>query len=329
MVSYHRPMSPSRPFLSPSATTPAAHTSAHATAPQDAVATLLLPPERERVDAAGHGCYRTLHRESFDELLVDLRSQRVSAVFVSVSRYRTQDAPHVARLVREFPNIPAVAVLTAYEPRTTQAVLALGQHGVRALVDVRDPKGWRDLRQFIVTERAEAIEKLAIRRLHGDLVGASQDALRFFEALFLAPPRLTTVRQLARAMSVVPTTFMSRFFRAGLPTPKRYLAVARLVRAARMLENPGYSVTHVANQLEYSSPQSFSRHVGTILGCSASEFRKRFDGAAMLEYMRGELVLPHVDTFRTFEPFMAIPAWSVLRQPPEPAASRPITRGDG
>jgi hypothetical protein len=43
----------------------------------------------------------------------------------------------MARLVREFPRVPAVALLTANEPRTTQSVLALGQQGIRALV-----KGW-------------------------------------------------------------------------------------------------------------------------------------------------------------------------------------------
>ena len=36
------------------------------------IATLLTPEERLRVDAAGEGCYRTLHRESVDDVIRDL-----------------------------------------------------------------------------------------------------------------------------------------------------------------------------------------------------------------------------------------------------------------
>ncbi|HYW30102.1 MAG TPA: hypothetical protein VE869_01265 [Gemmatimonas sp.] len=199
----------------------------------DAVATFLLPLERSRVDAAGEGCYTTLHRESVDEVLVDLRTQRVSAVLVSVARYAAQHAPAMARLVREFPRVPAVALLSANEPRTTQALLSLGQQGVRNLVDVRDPKGWRDLRSIVANERGESIERRAITRLTDDLRDAPPDCRRFFETLFLISPLVCTVRQLARGLGVVPSTFMSRFLRAGLPAPKRYLWAFRMDWAVR------------------------------------------------------------------------------------------------
>jgi AraC-like DNA-binding protein len=279
-----------------------------------AVATFLTPLERQRVDAAGEGCYETLHRETLDELMVDLRTQRVAAVIVSVARYQTQHATQVARLVREFPRVPAVALLTATEPRTTQSLLALGQHGVRALVDVRDPKGWRELRQIVVSERGESIERLAIQRITADLPEVPADCLRFFEALFMAPPSVTTVRQLAHNMGVVPSTFMSRFFRARLPAPQRYRAMARLVRAARLCENPGLSITHVAYHLDYSSPQSFSRHVQALLQCTAIEFRRTYDGEGMLDRMRHDLVLPYRLALQQFEPFSTSPQWCPQRR---------------
>ncbi|HYW30654.1 MAG TPA: helix-turn-helix transcriptional regulator, partial [Gemmatimonas sp.] len=189
------------------------------------------------------------------------------------------------------------------------------QQGVKSLVDVRDPKGWRELRSIVVNERGESIERRAITRLTDDLRDTPPDCRRFFETLFLISPLVCTVRQLARGLGVVPSTFMSRFLRAGLPAPKRYLATARLVRAARLFENPGFSVTHVANHLEYSSPQSFSRHVQTLLQCSAGEFRRTYDGEGMLDHMRHSLILPHLDVLRTFEPLLCTPAWSVLRPP--------------
>ena len=280
---------------------------------RSAVATFLTPMERPRVDAAGQGCYVTLHRESLEDLLVDLRTRAVSAVLVSVARYQTQDATHVARLVREFPRVPAVALLTISEPRTTQSLLALGQQGVRALVDARDPKGWRELRQLVTGENAGLIEQRAMARIREVLDGATPDCLRFFEALFLSPPYISTVQQIARANGVVPSTFMSRFFRERLPAPKRYLAMARLVRAARLFENPGLSITHVANHLEYSSAQSFSRHVSLLMQCTPMQFRRRYDGDAMLAVMCDELVHPFRETLLRFEPFGVTPQWSVLR----------------
>jgi AraC-like DNA-binding protein len=95
---------------------------------------------------------------------------------------------------------------------------------------------------------------------------------------------------------------MSRFFRARLPAPKRYLAFAGLIRAARLFENPGLSIADVANHLDYSSPQSFGRHVRTLLQLTAGEFRRSYDGAAMLERFRHELVLPHVETLCSLSP---------------------------
>ena len=279
-----------------------------------AVATFLTPVERQRVDAAGYGCYTALHRESLDELFVDLRTRNVSAVLVSVTRYQTQHAPQVARLVREFPRVPAVALLTGSEPRASHAVLSLGQHGVRALVDARDPRGWRDLRQLVAGESHDVIEQRAVHLIREDLPNAPEDCLRFIDAMFLAPAYVSTVQQIARANGVVPSTFMSRFFRVQLPAPKRYLAMARLVRAARLFENPGLSITHVSNHLEYSSAQSFSRHVHLLLRRTPMQFRREYDGERMLQLFRDQLILPYRDTLLRFEPFSATPQWSVLRE---------------
>jgi AraC-like DNA-binding protein len=278
-----------------------------------AVATLLTPAERQRVDAAGVGCYTALHRESFDDLLGDLRHRRVNVVLLSAARYQSQHAPQVARLVREYPRVAAVALVSAAEPLNSHALLALGQHGVRALVDARDPNGWRDLRELVVHGNDLSIERLALQRIRIDLPGVRTDCVRFFEAIFAPPPLVTTVLEIARANGVVPSTLTSRFFRYNLPAPKRYLAFARLVRAARMLENPGFSISHVANVLEYSSPQSFSRHLRLILRLSPMRFRARYTGEQMLDEMRAQLVLPHREALQQFEPFATTPLWGGAR----------------
>lgn len=275
--------------------------------PLTSVATILEPAERARVDAAGVGIYRALHRDSLDDVFRDLRERPIGAVLVSVCRCNERDSAKIARLVREFPRIPAVALLTHLEQQTPRAVLALGRSGVRAIVDVRQPIGWRELRAVLVEGRGDDIQRLALARIAEDMPNASVDCQQFFELVF-RPRSVATVRSLAKALGILPSTLMSRFFRARLPAPKRYLATARLVRAARLLENPGLSVASAANHLDYSSPQSFGRHVRTMMQISAVEFRERYDGEGMLRRFREELVMPFVPVLRTFSPLATVPA---------------------
>ena len=226
---------------------------------------MLTPSERLRVDAAGEGSYQALHRSSVAEVVQDIKENRVSAVVVSVSCCDQHSRAGVAALVREFPRVPTVALLTQVDRSTPQAMLNLGSTGVRRLVDVRDSDGWRELRQYLLGVGADDMQRQALGQLAIDLAGVPRDCWRFFEILFMCPPQVVTVRALAQHLDVLPSTLMSRFFRARVPAPKQYLAMARLIRAARLFENPGFSVANVANHLDYSSPQSFGRHVRTLM----------------------------------------------------------------
>jgi AraC-like DNA-binding protein len=270
-----------------------------------AVATILTPAERTRVEAAGIGLYAAIHRESVDDAMRDVREARADAIVLSVSYCERMPSDRVAAMVREFPRVPTLALLSELGPRTPQTLLSLGTSGVQRLIDVRDAAGWRTLRSALSDECGDTGQRRALRQLMHDLEGVRPDCWRFFEALFLSAPGVTTVRRLARALGVLPSTLMSRFFRARLPAPKRYLAMARLVRAAHLFENQGFSVANVANHLEYSSPQSFGRHVRLLLYITANQFRERYDGAGMFDRFRQELVLPHLPALRALKPFGA------------------------
>lgn len=279
------------------------------------VGTVLRAWERPSVDAAGEGLYRTVHRDSVEDVIHDLQEQRISAVVVSVARCGEADTGRVARLIREFPRVPAFALLTQLDQDTPNTVLSLGHSGVRKLIDVRQPAGWRELREMLIADRASDIGRHALGQLALDLIGSPADCWRFFESLFWVWPGPATVQLLAVELGVIPSTLMSRFFRMRLPAPKRYLAMARLTRAARIFENPGISVANVANHLEYSSPQSFSRHVRTILDMTATDFRQRYDGEAMVHRFREDLVLPFLPTLRTFSPLGQTPRRLAVAEP--------------
>jgi AraC-like DNA-binding protein len=278
------------------------------------VTTILTPGERLRVDAAAEGLYSALHRESFEEVLADLRERRAGAVLISIARYGIQSSARMAAMVREFPRVPAMALLTENQYSTPENILSLGHLGVRILIDARQPSGWQVLRDILAAEKASDLQRTALGQLASDLSGAPTDCWRFFELLFSHNPQIHTVRQLSKQMHILPSSLMSRFFRAHLPPPKKYLALARLIRAAKLFENPGLSVASVANYLDYSSPQSFGRHVRTIMGMSPVDFRETYDGTGMLQYFRSELVVPYATILKTFRPAATSPGWITRHQ---------------
>jgi AraC-like DNA-binding protein len=289
-----------------------------------AVTTILTPAERNPVDLAGEGVYNTVHRDSVDEAIRDLQERHIDAVLVSVARCSATEISRVATMVREFPRVPMVALLTKLEAESARAVLILGRSGVRTLIDAREPSGWRQLRDTLLSDRTSDITRLALGQLSTDLRGVPDDCWRFFEILFTDQPPLYSVRQLSHQFKIVPSTLMSRFFRARLPAPKRFIAMARLIRAAYLFENPGLSVANVANHLEYSSPQSFGRHIRGLLHTTAVDFRHQYDGEGMFRRFRSELVLPNVATLRNFYPFTPL---SGSQHNARPTRTRPPQRG--
>lgn len=287
------------------------------------VITVLDPDERPRVDAAGAGLYRAIHRETVAEALEDLKHRRVSAVLLSVVRCGRQDDRRMAAVVREFPTVPTVALLGS-ELATAESLLRLGNAGVTQLVDVRSPAGWNRLRQLLGTEARYEVDRQALVSIRAELGEVTPDCWLFFEALFVSSDKIGTVRALSTRMGVLASTVMSRFFRAHLPSPKRYLAFARLLRASRLFADPGHSIADVSNALEYSSPQSFGRHVHTVLGMSAGEFRRAYSAEQMLERLLAELVRPHRDALRTLSPLALRPG---MKPPPSTAVRRPAYSG--
>ena len=271
------------------------------------VSTMLTMPERYRVDAVGTDTCDLVHRDTIDEVLRDVRSRRAGAVVLSVARCEHPEAARiecrVSSLVRDFPRVTALALLGELSGDAPSTMLLLGRSGIRTIVDVRRPDGWRALRNALsVRSVAGDITSRALAQLMSDLCSAPPDCRQFFIPLFNSTEPVTTVAQLARMLAVLPSTLISRFGRASLPSPKTYLSWARLVRAAALLENPGVSASAVATALEFSSPQGFGRHVRLRLNLTLSTFRRLYTGADMLARFRQELVLDHLSKLTVFRP---------------------------
>lgn len=266
------------------------------------VCTLLPPSERHRIEAVGDGCFVSVHADSCREVLSAARRRRVDAIVLSVHRCGGEDLPAVARLVREFPAIPAVALVSRHDRHATETLLRLGASGVRAAVDCTEASGWRRLRELVGRPASPVTAHILHSLIPALGEDVPEDARLFFEALTRLAPVIRTVRALARHLRITPSTLMSRFLRAELPSPKTYLAGMRLVHAAHLFRNSGLSVADVAYRLDFSSPQSFSRHLKAMLGVTAGEFRRRFPFEVALARYVDLLVTPYRETFRAFRP---------------------------
>jgi len=265
------------------------------------VCTLLMPTERARVDAAGSGYFEAAHAESVPAVLRAIRARPIDAVLLSVHRCDRTSLGDVGTLVREFPAIPTVAVVSHHDPEASSALLRLGATGVRDVVDLTAPAGWARLRE-LVSHPASPVAARILAGVLPPLADAGAGARLFFEAIARLAPAVGTVRALCRHFGVPASTIMSRFFRAGLPSPKVYLSELRLLHAAHLFETPGLSVADVAYRLDYSSPQSFGRHLKNTRGLTATEFRSRFPFGVALEHFVSTMIQPYREVLCRFHP---------------------------
>src|SRR5947208_1788705 len=147
------------------------------------VCTVLPPPERPRIDAAGDGCFDTLHADSLREALYVARRRRVDAMVISVHRCHGEALPGIARFVREFPAIPAVALVSRHDREATETLLRLGATGVRSAVDCTEPDG-RHLRAVLGVTAGEFRRRfpfeVALVRYVDLLIIPYREALRAF-----------------------------------------------------------------------------------------------------------------------------------------------------
>ena len=124
------------------------------------VAAVLLPGERQRVDAAGNGCFAVVHRDSIPEAMRVVRERSVDAVLLSVHRCGPDQMELLGTLVKEFPAIPTVALVSQHDVGAIETLLRLGASGVRQVVDVTSPAGWNRLRQIVGQPTTRAVARI-------------------------------------------------------------------------------------------------------------------------------------------------------------------------
>jgi AraC-like DNA-binding protein len=265
------------------------------------VATVLEPAHRARLDATAGGRFGTVHANTVADAIRAVRERPVETVLVSAGYVPKEHVSNVAMLVRAFPGVRTVAVVAHHDARSSEQLLAFGASGVRKVLDLSRQDGWLGLRD-LVSHPASPISGAILARVMPELIGAPEDCRLCFEGLVRLAPEVPNVRALCRRLGMRPSTFMSRFFRSGLPSPKRYLAAVRVVYVAGLFEVRGLSVSDVAYRLEFSSPQSFGRHLRALTGQTPSAFRRSVTFNGALTTFCAQFLVPFRTTLHAFHP---------------------------
>lgn len=284
----------------------------HHYTPKPRVVAWLGARDRSRVDAATAGQLTLVHVAALSAVLDAITTGRADAVLLSAGQVHSADVPIIARLVRGFPSTPTAGFVGDSEDSShaITGALLLGQAGVRTVLDCRIPSGWTALRSTFSARRMpdaflRACAALVLgdieRTIDGKAGHECADGLaRFFSLVFT--PDVTSAKLVGVRLGVRSCTLMSRFYRVGLPSPKRYLSMARLVWTAHLAESPALSISAIAGRLDASSPQSFHRTVRLLTGQTAAEFRRTTTGATMFDRFCTALIAPYRETLRTFDP---------------------------
>jgi len=268
------------------------------------VAAVVSVQERASLEAAGVGCFAVVHRPSLPDALRAVRERPVDAIVFSIHDCQGTEVQEIDKLVRRFPDIPTVALLTRQDPNAPEALLRLGATGVRHVVDVTGPAGWARLRRIVAEPASRAAARITARVLSA-LPDLPPDTRLFLEIMIRVAPTTPVARHLAGQTRMRPSTLMSRFQRAHLPSPKTYMAAIRLLYAAQYFENEALSVADVAYRLVYSSPQSLGRHLRAMLGITAGEFRRRFTFDSAIDRFVALLIFPFARQWMAFHPLIA------------------------
>jgi AraC-like DNA-binding protein len=265
------------------------------------VAAVLAPRDRAALEAAGVGCFSVVHRGTLPEAVQVVRERPVDAIVFSVHECRGAEVDELDDLVRRFPDLPTVALLTKNDPDAPGALLRLGATGIRHVIDVTAPAGWRRLRHLLAEPASRPAAKI-LGKVMDALPDLPTNTRLFLELMVRTAPSTPVARTLAVHTRTRPSTLMSRFTRAGLPSPKTYLAALRLLYAAQFFDQEGLSITDVAYRLECSSPQSFGRHVRATLGITPGEFRRRFNFDTAIDRFVEVLIRPYRESWTNFHP---------------------------
>src|SRR5690349_21927990 len=223
-----------------------------------------------------------VHARTWDDALTAIRGRPVELAVVDPLLSGTASAHEIERLRRLFPSLPLL-LYTSLSPATAGVLLALGQAGIRDVVIFRYDDHPSRLSELLAQEEARSASRQLLEQVASVLTPLPSELRWVFEDVLRSPAELQTVQQVAARARVDRRTLERWFLRLGLPSPRHFLAAARVLYAHRLLQDPGFTIEDVAQRLGYSQTKTLQLHARAYLGLTLGELRFALDPADALE----------------------------------------------
>jgi AraC-like DNA-binding protein len=216
--------------------------------------------------------FAVAHATSWDSVLHTIRSRPVEIAIVDPLMAGEARSQEIQRLHLLFPSLPLI-LYTSLTPQIASVLLALGQCDVRHVVFSRVDDHPERLREVIEAEEMHAASHQLLGQLAGALAPLPRELRWVLEEALRTPGTVQTIQQVAARARVDRGTCARWFARAGLPSPRHFLAAARVLYAHRLLQDPGFTIEDVAQRLGYAQTKTLQQHARSYLGLTAGEMR--------------------------------------------------------
>src|SRR3989475_238471 len=216
--------------------------------------------------------FTVVHATTWDAVLSAIRSRPVELAVVDPLLTGMASDREIERLRVLFPSLPLI-LYTTLAPQTAAVMLALGQRGIRHVVFTRYDDHPAHLRHVLAQEEARSTSQQLLDQFAWALSPLPSELRWVLEEVLRSPAEVQTVQQVAARARVDRRTFERWFTRVGLPSPRHFLAAARVLYAHRLLQDPGFTIEDVAGPLGHPPGETFPQHARTHPRLTAREVR--------------------------------------------------------
>ena len=229
--------------------------------------------------------------KSWTELDTLIRDHPVSVVILDPAADGIVNIDAVASILNRFPSLPLVAYVT-FSPQSFGAVAQLARRGLDHVVLHRFDDSRERLQQMIGRVRMDPMTVRSLEVMAPMLKLVPLPVARAVREMFDKPHRYQSVLDLALTAGCPAVTIYRHFESAKLPSPKKLLIAAKLLRGLSYLRNPGFTVHQVAIKLGYHTPRIFSAHAVEVFGITPARLRSRVSSDDAFAQMLRWLGLP-------------------------------------
>jgi AraC-like DNA-binding protein len=226
---------------------------------------------------------RVVGCRSPEQLARILQAELVDAVVVGAEPGRLEAT---VSLASRYPRVP-VFLAGAFRPDDAPLLLAYRRGGVRGiLVDGVDDYAAAEL---VAAQGASRLRRHALRDAPRLLRLTEPLQLRAWDEVLGRAGTATTTAQVAKSLRVTREHLSREFAAGGAPNIKRVIDLARVLCAADLLANPGYSVAAVARVLRFSSPSHLAGCTKRIVGVSPTELPRLGLRGVLGRFLKGRM----------------------------------------